>query len=78
MHVWRTKIEISPPGEQENSNALHQDQQDNQIMACPPPPSPADFTLIGALVPFFVNLELPQKLFVCLDVLGELWLSQKF
>ena len=33
-------------------------------------------TLLGYLpIP---DLELPKKLFVCLDVLGELWLSQQF
>ena len=30
-----------------------------------------------ALEACLVNLELPQKLFICLDVLGELWLSRK-
>ena len=25
-----------------------------------------------------VNLELPEKLFICSDVLGELWSSRKF
>ena len=31
-----------------------------------------------ALEACLVNLELPSKLFICLDVLGELWSSRKF
>ena len=34
--------------------------------------------LLYALEDCLVNLELPQKLFICSDVLGELWSSQKF
>ena len=34
--------------------------------------------LLYALEDCLVNLELPQKLFICSDVLRELWSSQKF
>ena len=54
LHVGRRKIQISPPpGEQDQLNALPQGQQrqsNPHPMLCPPPPTPAGFTLIGALI----------------------------